>query len=483
MRGRLLAGMGVPDLRGSYGVSSFYTTGDGLIEGEDETVLHVAPDASGRIETALLGPLDAKTRKPVGAPISVTLHPEAGEVRIQAPTSKRHVAVRQGRWSDWLPVKFKMGMMRSVWGMARFHLVRLEPCFELYASPVNFLPGDPPFPISSPPGYAADLADRVGTFYTAGMVEDHGGLENGRLDDAAFLDQVEQVWNERETMMLEELASVKEGLFFCLFDTPDRVQHMFWRSRGTGGNGANGNGSPPDSGVIQQQYLRCDAVLEKALELVDEQTLLVALSDHGFGAFDRGVHLNAWLHEQGLLHLKGDVRPGREAGSFFRHVDWSRTKAYALGLVGIYLNRRGREGQGVVDDDEASRLVERIKGQLGPLRDERRGRRAIRGVAAREEVYRGEFVGEAPDLIVNYDAGYRVSWETALGGVPEGTFADNTRRWSGDHIVDPALVPGVLLMNRPFDRGRPRLLDMAPTILQGLGSPLSSELEGESLLT
>jgi len=244
---------------------------------------------------------------------------------------------------------------------------------------------------------------------------------------------------------------------------------------------------PPPPGelarAIEEHYRVCDAVVGRVLERADERTLVIVLSDHGFASFQRGVHLNSWLHANGYLALKTGVEPGEGAGEFLKEVDWSRTRAYALGLGSMYLNVAGREAQGIVRPEEAAPLAATIAGALAGLRDEARGAVAVRDVATREQVYRGAFAAESPDLVVRFAAGYRVSWATALGGVPGGGLVeDNVKKWGGDHIIDPSLVPGVLFMNRPFRTDGARLLDLAPTILAALGVPPGPELEGTTLL-
>jgi predicted AlkP superfamily phosphohydrolase/phosphomutase len=194
------------------------------------------------------------------------------------------------------------------------------------------------------------------------------------------------------------------------------------------------------------------------------------------------MHLNTWLYDQGLLALRPGVTPGEDTGDFFRGVDWSRTKAYALGLGAIYLNLKGREEQGIVDPADAEQLKARITAAMEGLVDPERRQVAVRRVVTREQIYAGPYASEAPDLVVNFAAGYRVSWETALGGTAATQFADNVRKWGGDHIIDPCLAPGMLLMNRPFRGDSARLLDMAPTILEALGVPKAPAMEGDSLL-
>jgi predicted AlkP superfamily phosphohydrolase/phosphomutase len=317
------------------------------------------------------------------------------------------------------------------------------------------------------------------------MVEDHAGLNNERISETAFLDQCATAWREREAMMTSSLESFDAGLFYCLFDTPDRIQHMFWRY-GEPDHPAH-RGKPPGTefaGVIEDCYVHCDAVVGKALEATDDKTLLIVLSDHGFGSFQRGVHLNTWLHDNGYLALRDGMSPGEEAGDLLRHVDWRRTRAYALGLSGIYLNLQGREGQGTVPVDESGEIKKSIARGLADLRDEERGgQAAIHSVKPREKVYRGAYIEEAPDLLVNFARGYRVSWSSSMGGISRGYLEDNIKKWSGDHIIDPEMVPGVLFMNRPFQGAGAHLVDLAPSIMAALGVPKGPAMEGRSLLS
>src|SRR5262245_55680116 len=229
IRGQMLAGMGVPDLRGSLGTGTYYSTADAGKAGTGESIVQIQPRPDGTIATHLLGPRNPKTHEPFTLDIELEPDSANGRVTIRSRGTPAALDVRKGQWSDWLKVKFKVGLLQSVRGMVRFWLVRTGPSLELYASPLNFDPASPLFPISSPGGYAAELEGRVGTFHTTGMIEDHDGLNNGRLDEAAFLAQCAAVMRERERMMLSELGRLKEGFFLCLFDTPDRLQHMFWR--------------------------------------------------------------------------------------------------------------------------------------------------------------------------------------------------------------------------------------------------------------
>jgi len=490
LRGKMLAGVGVPDLRGSQGTGTFYTQDRSAQARESEQVVHL--DSGEEIATRLIGPRNTRAQPPSDATCEIRVQTDrgTGKLTIRTGGTLATVEVPEGAWSPWVPVKFKLSMLQTVPGMVRFYVRQLAPQLEFYASPVNFDPAAPLFPVSSPGGYAKELADEIGVFSTLGMAEDHTGLNNGRFDEAAYLAQCDLVLAEREKMTFFELARFTEGLFFVVFDTPDRVQHMFWRFRDPEHPYFERDRAPEFSRRIEEHYQRYDALLARVLEHVDERTLLIVLSDHGFNTFRRAFHVNTWLYRNSLLALKNNKKPDAELGEGFPAVDWSKTYAYALGLGGIYLNFKGREREGVLEEGgEAERVRRAIQQGLTGLADEATQRIAIHSVARREELYSGAYIADSPDLVVNYAPGFRVSWQTALGAMPHNLFEDNTRRWSGDHVIDPEVVPGILFMNRP-DGSRQRVAgnhhadirDLAPTILSYFGLSRHPSMEGRALL-
>ncbi|MBL8851000.1 MAG: alkaline phosphatase family protein [Planctomycetaceae bacterium] len=470
IKGRVLCGMGVPDVRGGLGTPTFFTTDSQCPPRESENVARLVKAGADRYLGLLPGPHNARKGGSFECELVFHVKHSAQQVTVEGA---QPLVIPVGGWSDWLHVSFKTGLLQSVRGMVRLHVRQIEPQLEIYASPVNFEPGAPLFPISSPPEYAAQIERELGTYYTTGMVEDHTGFGNDRIDEHAFLAQCADVYREREAMLLWELERQTDGCVFCLFDTPDRVQHMFWKHHTAAA------GDYRD--VVAAQYRRCDETLGKVLERAGPETLVIALSDHGFGSFHRGVNLNSWLHEQGLLAFKTGEST-TEHGEFFRDVDWSRTQAYAVGLGGIYLNRAGRERNGIVSDSDAAPLARQIADRIAGLVDAPQQGVAVRRARLRDDVYSGELAEEAPDVLVDFAAGYRASWRTALGGAAECVMEDNTRAWAGDHIVDPELVPGVLLMSQPYRGESARLLDMAPTVLKALGLPPQPAFEGQALL-
>jgi predicted AlkP superfamily phosphohydrolase/phosphomutase len=484
VRGRMLAGVGVPDIRGGLGSYTYYTTDANVTTQQEETVITLRPDARGNLATYIPGPRNPKTRAEYQFAIQLAPHADGAGLTLTSAGQPKTLELRVGAWSEWLKVKFQIAPLVSVKGMVRFYLLRTAPALELYVSPVNFLPAEPLFPISDPPEYSRELENALGTFYTLGMAEEDAGLKNRRLTEEAFLAQCADVVREREAMLRYELERQREGLIFCLFDTPDRLQHLFWRYFEPEHPAHRGEPIAAEmQRVIHDHYRTLDNIVGTVMQYAGTETLCMVLSDHGMASFQRGLNVNTWLYENGLLALKQDIQPGEHNGDFFRNVDWSRTRAYALGLGGIYLNLQGRETNGIVRPDEAEALKDALCRGLTGLIDSTHNRVAVRSVVTREQIYRGAYVQDAPDLLLNFAPGYRASWGTPLGGVPEHCFADNDKKWSGDHCIDPELVPGILFMNRAFDAAQPSLLDLAPTILDAFGLPKSSAMEGRSLLS
>ncbi len=304
------------------------------------------------------------------------------------------------------------------------------------------------------------------------MAEDTWALNERVINDDAFLKQSWDIFEERRAMFLSALGTARRGVVACVFDTSDRLQHMFHRQMSEPGD--------PHTAVIDEMYARMDALVGETLPFVDEQTALFVLSDHGFRSFRRSVHLNSWLHRHGYLVEEQLPNNGEIPRPFFPNVDWARTRAYGLGLSGLYLNIRGRETGGIVPESEAAALLQEISSGLLALRDDD-GQAPVSHVYSAADLYRGPYLKSAPDLIVGYADGYRVSWESAVGKVTDSILADNPKAWSGDHCVDPVLVPGVLFSNLPLTADNPGIEDVAPTLLDLFGVPRPGWMDGYAL--
>jgi predicted AlkP superfamily phosphohydrolase/phosphomutase len=258
---------------------------------------------------------------------------------------------------------------------------------------------------------------------------------------------------------------------------------MFWRTLELDHPANKGKEVEAYKRVMPEMYQRMDALVGEVRAKLgdDEDTVLMVLSDHGFTSFRRGVNLNAWLKENGYLHLKDGAEV---SGDWFEKVDWSRTKAFTLGLTGLFVNRVGRERDGIVRPGaELDELCRELKTKLEALRDPVDGSPVIREVFLTREIHSGPYADAAPELLIGYHKGYRHSWDCATGAVTKEILTDNTRSWSGDHCVDPRLVPGVFWSNRKIERQEPALIDLAPTVLDLFGVPIPGYMQGRPLFT
>jgi len=476
--GVLLSGMCVPDLKGSQGTFCLCTTRSSSDKFREGGVRVPVERRNGVCHSYIPGP-DSPLAEKAGSEMRVKfeIRPDAGAKQARIIVGSEKFTLKVGEYSDWTTVEFKAGLGFTAHGICRFYLKEVSPEVEIYVSPVNIDPGHPDLPISHPVTYSIYLAKLYGPYATLGLAEDTWALNEHVLDDDAFLAQCYSNHEDRERMLFDALEKTKQGLCTCVFDTTDRVQHMFWRYLDADHPAARDVPQDQRPNVIPELYQRMDKLIGRVMEQIDDDTLLLVISDHGFKSFARCMNLNAWLHQNGYLALKGAKT---ESGDWFEDVDWSRTRAYTMGLNGLYLNIKGREKQGIVDRADAEALKIEIQQKLNGLKDPASGTVGITGVFITGNVYRGPYTENAPDLLVGYGAGYRASWDSVLGKVTSQVFEDNLKAWSGDHCIDPRLVPGVLFSSHKFIEDKPHIADVAPTILNLFGLPLPSHFDGKA---
>ena len=477
--GAQLSAMCTPDLLGSQGTFLLYTTRPADTKFKEGGIRVALPSGGDRFQTSVKGPENAflEGKPPLEVPMSIELDRAARRARVQLDGSA--VDLEEKELSDWVTLTFKAAPGIKVSANCRMMVTEMGEHFSLYVTPLNIDPENPAMPISHPSYYATYLAKRIGPFCTLGLAEDTWALNEGVIDDDAFLQQAYDIDREREQMFFVALDKLRKGTLTCVFDGADRIQHMFWRyfEEGHPAARANGNGKGQHKGAIEKIYRHNDQLIGKVLGRLEKDDLLMVVSDHGFASFRRGVNLNAWLLSRGWLALK----PGGDGSAeWLRDVDWSRTKAYAIGLTGVFLNLEGREGQGSVKaGEEAARVKGEIMAALKGLRDG--GEVAVNEAFDTAKLYHGPYLQNAPDLIIGFNGGYRTSWDGATGVVAGPVFEDNVKAWSGDHCIDPRLVPGVLFASRRIDRDDPSLVDVAPTVLRVFGLDPPAHMDGKPL--
>ncbi len=475
-RGVSLSGMCVPDIRGTQGTFTEFCDASGPDASEGGVRVPVTVNGD-RVEAVLTGPPNPLTDKheSLTQPFSVAIDRAAGtvDVTIDGETER----LKDGLHSEWMEVTFKAGLSVKIKGIVRFALVSLDP-FRLYASPVHFNPEKPAQPISNPPAYAVYLGKRFGPCATLGLAEDTWALNERVIDSAQFLEGSYKIHAEREKHFFDALEKVRKGLVVCVFDGSDRIQHMFFRTLSDDHPANRGRRLDEYRDVIPDMYQKMDDLVGRTVAKLKKDDTLLVMSDHGFRNFSRGINLNAWLRQEGFLVMK----EGHEGGQWYEGVDWSKTTAYALGLSGIFLNRKGREQHGIVGDKLASELIRAIKDKLAELRDpERPDYVPIRRTFGPAEIPPGPYADEAPEIMVGYNDDYRISWDGAVGDTRGPVFEDNVKAWSGDHCVDPALAPGVLYSNRKFTADQANIRDLAPTTLDLFGVPAPAVMKGRRL--
>ncbi len=479
--GHLLSGMCLPDLKGSQGTFIFYTTNPERLQKKEGGESYLVKREGNIIKTFISGPENSILKKPEEIRIPLTIKLGEKPDRVTVEVSGQSLVLEKHRFSPWVRLTFPAGPGMKVYGITRFYLLSTEPHFELYLTPLNIDPEKPALPISHPFIYSAYLARLFGSFVTLGEANDTWALNEGVLPDEAFLELAYLFHQDWEKMLFNALRKTRRGLVTCVFETTDSIQHMFWRYLDRTHPAFQATGKMPDGHtVIEQLYRKMDDLVGRVLSQMSSRDVLIIMSDHGFKPFRRGVNLNSWLYLNGYLALKDGASESEE---WFKQVDWSRTRAYGLGLAGIYLNLKGREAQGTVEPgEEARKLKEELISRLSGLKDPEKNQVAINRVLDTSRIYDGPYLDQAPDLIVAYNSGYRVSWDSVTGKVNRTVFEDNRKAWSADHCLDPALVPGIFFTNLKLKVSNPSIMDVAPTVLELFGLKKPAYMDGRSLL-
>jgi predicted AlkP superfamily phosphohydrolase/phosphomutase len=461
--GNTLAGLGTPDLLATMGRYTFFTS-NGVEEKADLKGTITKVDISrGLIDTQLTGPITLTMHgtKPATAPVKI----ELSEGHIRVHVGDHSFSLAAGCWSDWIHLDFKVGFLRQVQGMCRFYLGSVAPEFNLYVTPINISCQKQTLPISFPSGYAKKLAAAVGDYATLGLAEDANALNDQVIDEAAFLSGCDLIMQERERLFFHALEEFDAGILACVFDSPDRIQHMFWRYMDPNHPLYDESGAQAFGEVIPATYRRMDGVLGRTLDRLGKDTLVLVCSDHGFTSFRWSVHLNTWLVANGFMTL---VEGHSEGGALFAEVDWPKTSAFALGLNSVFINLKGREPQGAVEPGDLPSVREALVRKLS--RWSHQAKPVIQAIKVPDVAPGQGNEAQAPDLIVGYNDGYRTSWQTAVGGAPAGECIEaNLDKWSGDHCCDPAIVPGIFLTNETGLGTKPHVKDICPAILDYLG--------------
>ena len=480
---RELSGMGTPDFTGTSGTFSFYTSELFAFYGEEVTggVVYEVFVEDDKVEAELVGPENPFLIEPTKATAPFTVYIDPDEPLARIVVGDEETLLKEGEWSGWVPVVFDLVPTQSIQAIARFYLKQVRPELELYVTPLQVDPMEPILPISHPEDYAAELAEKTGRYYTQEMPEDTKAYVHGVFSVDDFLGQAKIAGDQMVDQFRVVLDEFDSGLLTYYFGNLDQISHMMWKTLDPEHPAYDPEVDPAYAEVIPTLYESFDEIVGYALDNMGPDTHLVVMSDHGFSSWRRAFHLNTWLRENGYLVPKD---PARKVDSgYFSNVDWSKTRAYALGLNGLYINLRGREANGIVDPGKRRALMEELSDKLLAYKDPKTGESAITRMYISDDFYEGEeYLEIGPDIQVGYAGGVRSSNESSLGGQTAEIMTDNLGAWSGDHCMDHTAVPGVLFSSRPFKKPATSLKDLAASILTEFGVegfPFAAEGTGE----
>ena len=516
--GELLSGLPLPDIRRTMG--TFYYFGTDLSRYEegntefggilkrlvfDGDVAHtelVGPPnpivkqqlralraktpATAMSESARMQIAELEAREDVRVPVTLHWNKAGRSATVDVGDNSIHLSEHQ--WSKWINLDFTINMLVRVHGMAQLYLIGAGPELQLYISPVNWKPDHPPAAMSSPASLSADIYERLGPYRTLGWAEATWPLNEDRIDEKVFMEDLYRAFDDRAQVILQRIDTKQWDLMVGVIESTDRVQHMMWRLIDRSHPMYDKTLAARFGDSIERVYRRCDEFVGEVVSRVDPGTPILIVSDHGFHSFRQSVNVNTWLVQEGFMAIQGQ-QPGEKklqdlfgGGTFWENVDWSRTKAYAMGLGQIYVNLSGREGRGIVPPADSRAVQDALAARLLTMTDPKTGARMVDAVYKRDDIYKGPFLNNASELQVGLADGYRVSWQSTLGGSPPGIVYPNMKKWSGDHgSYDYKQTSGVLISSRRLAGEALDIVDIAPTVLKYFGVPIPPDIDGKPI--
>ena len=403
------------------------------------------------------------------------------QVEITIQNNKQ--VVTAGQWSEWFFLRFDMTLAISLHGAIRVYASAVEKEVNLYITPLQFSPKNLPanIKLSHPRSFASEVENHVGMYPTLGWASATNALKDEAISEDAFSQDLQNIMHSRKRIF-EHMLKQQQDLLVAVFYFTDRASHMYWRFV----DDKHPLHQPNLEYKLRDVYKEMDNIIGQAYDKLNKDDILLVVSDHGFKSFRWQVNINTWLQKNGYLFLKDDkersnmqVRDLFERARLLQDIDWKRTKAYSIGLGKIFINLKNREPEGIIRKEDYAKLRDEIAQKLKGFAFE--GEKVVNEVFMQEKVFIGPYSHEAADMVIGFADGYRVSWQTSLGGVPKEIVAPNNSKWSGDHCsVDPSLVPGVFMCNHKVSRQNIHLQDLAPTILN-IFSINSEQMDGEIL--
>ncbi len=440
--------------------------------------------------------------------------------RLAITIAGKTLEAGEGEWTGWFELPFDLGNHVTAGGITRVRVMSLDDPLEIYLHTFDIDPENPPFwqPVSSPPEFSGELASWIQDKYeTLGWSCMTNQIKDEGVPVDVFLEDIEFTMGWRKKLAYTCLERDDWDVLFAVFSTTDRVQHMMYRysdpqhpkyDAEEAEREVNFFGKPTKlKDVIPAIYEQMDKIVGDVMGKLGPNDRLFLCADHGFTSFRRGLEVNNWLAQEGYLVYETPTRTGG-IPIVQSYVDWSKTRAYSLGLGMIFVNMQGREPNGIVPRAEAKALLKEIGDKLLTVTDAGpedapfdEPHRVVRDYTIMDDVYSGgdlewgDPAWPCADMQIGLEEFYRVSWSAVSGNmrfikdddgkiVPGPIIRKNTSNWSGDHASNsPRLVTGIFFSNRPVvvPEDGVSVMDLAPTILDLLGVPIPEEMDRPAL--
>ncbi|MCP4712315.1 MAG: sulfatase arylsulfatase, partial [Planctomycetes bacterium] len=430
-----LAGMGVPDLTGNRGMYQFFSeNGPTTPKYQGNGWLDRLVFENHSAHARLIGPPNQFLESPESIFIEFSVHRDLNRYSAAIDVQNQKILLNAGQWSSWIKLNFDLSTPlapdKRITGICRFFLKQVSPNFQLYISPINIDPSDPAMQISEPANLSKKMTEKMGLFYTLGFQEDYNARIFNALNDQEFAQQAQLVLDQRLKMLDYAFDHYDDGVLFFYFSSTDMQSHIFWCDS----SGPHPFRSTQQSNYyhnhIKDLYIQMDNVLGDIIARYDKDSTIIILSDHGFGNLNQNFNLNRWLRDNNYINPVN-------ATSLEKDVDWDGSQAFALGINGLYINQKDRERDGIVNaGQEKEVLINELIEKLENVRDTE-GKPIIDNVFRADQVYHGEALDLAPDLIIGYNRGCRCDYGSSIGLMQNDLISKNTNPWGADHCFTP----------------------------------------------
>lgn len=359
----------------------------------------------------------------------------------------------------------------------------------------------------------AEIEEKVGPYL---LHHDYTG------NPKTVIEEANKILEYRTKVALYLYKKHPKDFFMVHYYSTDRIQHEFWHLMDPKHPLFNQKQYDKYKDLILGFYRNLDSQLQILTECLDENTLLIVMSDHGFGPIDKFMSVNKWLLDEGFIRLRRNVftflrrllfslgftysniaklilklglgKKAIQVGRYrrqkiqekiflsLRDVDWKRTIAYSIGNFGqIFINMKGREPKGIIPDDKYKAVCQEIEKKLKQFADPQTAEKVTEKVLRKEQIFQGEYLFQAPDLF--FLTNNMTIKPNGLSDFTSKAILETAFASTGHHRLNGILIGyNPLIIKKDFPIKKAGIIDIVPTILYAMGSPVPSDMDGRILL-